>query len=202
MPECGIPAEEAVGSKHSPLVVLLKNRGGLCLSICVGESGDRLTPAAKVLEQLTGQTPVFSKAKYTIRPFVIRRKEKIAVHCTVHGVKAEEILEKGLKVREDEFRKNNFSTGNFSFGIQQHIDLGIRYDPSIGIYGLDFYVVLGRPDFRIADKKCRTGCIGIKHRISKEEAMSWFPQKYDGIILPGCCMSCGGLHSGPRLPHG
>lgn len=33
----------------------------LCLNICVGESGDRLTRAAKVLEQLTGQSPVFSK---------------------------------------------------------------------------------------------------------------------------------------------
>ena len=33
----------------------------LCVNICVGESGDRLTRAAKVLEQLTGQTPVFSK---------------------------------------------------------------------------------------------------------------------------------------------
>ena len=33
----------------------------LCLNICVGESGDRLTRAAKVLEQLTGQAPVFSK---------------------------------------------------------------------------------------------------------------------------------------------
>ena len=35
--------------------------------------------------------------------------------------------------------------GNFGFGIQEHIDLGIKYDPSIGIYGMDFYVVLGRP---------------------------------------------------------
>lgn len=33
----------------------------LCLNICVGESGDRLTRAAKVLEQLTGQQPVLSK---------------------------------------------------------------------------------------------------------------------------------------------
>lgn len=36
----------------------------LCLNICVGESGDRLTRAAKVLEQLTGQTPVFSKGRW------------------------------------------------------------------------------------------------------------------------------------------
>uniref|UniRef100_A0A2K6V237 Large ribosomal subunit protein uL5 n=1 Tax=Saimiri boliviensis boliviensis TaxID=39432 RepID=A0A2K6V237_SAIBB len=164
------------GEKENPMRELRIRK--LCLNIY------RLTRAAKVLEQLTGQTPVFSKARYTVRSFGIRRNEKIAVHCTVRGAKAEEILEKGLKVRE--YEKNNFSdTGNFGFGIQEHIDLGIKYDPSIGIYGLDFYVVLGRPGFSIADKKHRTGCIGAKHRISKEEAMRWFQQKYDGIILPG-----------------
>ena len=34
-----------------------------------------------------------------MRSFGIRRNEKIAVHCTVRGAKAEEILERGLKVR-------------------------------------------------------------------------------------------------------
>merc|ERR1712122_217940 len=90
----------------------------LCLNICVGESGDRLTRAAKVLESLTGQTPVFSKARYTVRSFGIRRNEKIAVHCTVRGAKAEEILERGLKVREYELRRDNFSmNGNFDVGL-------------------------------------------------------------------------------------
>ncbi|XP_034241547.1 60S ribosomal protein L11 isoform X2 [Thrips palmi] len=158
----------------------------LCLNICVGESGDRLTRAAKVLEQLTGQQPVFSKARYTVRSFGIRRNEKIAVHCTVRGAKAEEILERGLKVREYELRKENFScTGNFGFGIQEHIDLGIKYDPSIGIYGLDFFVVLGRQGFNVAHKKRKRGVVGFPHRLTKEDAMKWFQQKYDGIILPG-----------------
>jgi len=157
----------------------------LCLNICVGESGDRLTRAAKVLEQLTGQTPVFSKARYTVRSFGIRRNEKIAVHCTVRGVKAEEILEKGLKVREYELRKDMFScTGNFGFGIQEHIDLGIKYDPSIGIYGLDFFVVLGRAGYNVLHRRRKTGTVGTKHRLNKEESIKWFQQKYDGIILP------------------
>ena len=81
----------------------------------------------QVLESLTGQTPVFSKARYTVRSFGIRRNEKIAVHCTVRGPKAEEILERGLKVKEYELRRENFSeNGNFGFGIQEHIDLGIK----------------------------------------------------------------------------
>jgi large subunit ribosomal protein L11e len=115
----------------------------LVLNICVGESGDRLTRAAKVLEQLSGQTPVYSKARYTVRTFGIRRNEKISVHVTVRGAKAEEILERGLKVKEYELRKRNFSeTGNFGFGISEHIDLGIKYDPGIGIYGMDFFVCM------------------------------------------------------------
>ncbi|EFO82852.1 CRE-RPL-11.2 protein [Caenorhabditis remanei] len=146
----------------------------LCLNICVGESGDRLTRAAKVLEQLTGQTPVFSKARYTVRTFGIRRNEKIAVHCTVRGPKAEEILEKGLKVKEYELYKENFSdTGNFGFGVQEHIDLGIKYDPSIGIYGMDFYVVLDRAGRRIA-----------KRRRAPRTCRTISQSRYDGIILP------------------
>ncbi|KAJ7199077.1 hypothetical protein C8J57DRAFT_1545256 [Mycena rebaudengoi] len=44
--------------------------------------------------------------------------------------RARRILERGLKVKEYELRHRNFSeTGNFGCGIQEHIDLGARYDP-------------------------------------------------------------------------
>ena len=163
--------------------------------ISVGESGDRLTRASKVLEQLTGQTPVTSKARYTVRHFGIRRNEKIAVHVTIRGPKAEEILERGLKVKEYELRRKNFSeTGNFGFGIQEHIDLGARYDPTIGIFGMDFYVVMGRPGARIARRKQRKARIGFGHRVRKEDTQAWFKQRFDGILLVSlmfCCVSSG-----------
>jgi large subunit ribosomal protein L11e len=152
--------------------------------ISVGESGDRLTRASKVLEQLTGQTPVTSKARYTVRTFGIRRNEKIAVHVTIRGAKAEEILERGLKVKEYELRRKNFSeTGNFGFGIQEHIDMGARYDPSIGIFGMDFYVCMGRPGARVARRRQQKARIGYQHRVKKDDTMAWFKQRFDGIIL-------------------
>jgi len=156
----------------------------LVINICTGESGDRLTKAAKVITDLSGQEPVYGKASYTVRTFGIRRNEKISVSCTIRGEKAEELLKRGLKVKEFELRRRNFSdTGNFGFGIDEHIDLGIKYDPSTGIFGMDFYIVLNRPGDRVSKRKSRKGRIGVSHRITKEEAQQWFQEKLGGALL-------------------
>ena len=182
----------------------------LIINCCVGESGDRLTRAAKVLEQLTDKKPVYSKglnlffiffctvvliqihlARYTLRTFGIRRNEKIAVHVTVRGFKANEILDRGLKVKEYELKKKNFSnTGCFGFGITEHIDLGLKYDPSTGIFGMDFFVVLIRPGYRVARRKFKTGTIGTRQKVTKDDAISWFQQKFEGIVLQISLFTC------------
>eukprot|EP01068_Selenidium_serpulae_P007232 Selendium_serpulae@DN4652_c0_g1_i6.p3 len=156
----------------------------LKLNIEVGESGDKLTRAAKVLEQLTEQKPILSKARLTIRSFGIRRNEKIACHVTVRGAKALDILQKGLRVKEDTLKKRNFSkTGNFGFGINEHIDLGIKYDPTIGVYGMDFTVHLARPGSRVAKRKRCKSKVGYSHKVTQDEAIQWFLAKFNGIVM-------------------
>jgi ribosomal protein L5 len=63
----------------------------------------------QVLEQLTGQQPVYGKARYTVRRFGIRRNEKISAFVTVRGEKAEQLIDAGLKVKEYELIRKNFS---------------------------------------------------------------------------------------------
>ncbi|PXF44518.1 60S ribosomal protein L11 [Gracilariopsis chorda] len=163
----------------------------LVLNICVGESGDRLTRAGRVLEQLTGQQPVYSKSRLTIRTFGIRRNEKIATHVTIRGPKAEEILERALKVKEYELRDGNFSSGGnsargaggFGFGINEHIDLGLKYDPTTGIYGMDVYVVLKRAGDRVSKRRRAPARIGKLQTVTKEDAIKWFQTKHEGIVV-------------------
>ena len=125
------------------------------------------------------------------------------MHVTVRGPKAEEILERGLKVKEYELRKKNFSeTGNFGFGISEHIDLGIKYDPAIGIYGMDFYCCMWvvsdrycmglriadclgcrtRPGERVAKRRRAKSKVGAGHRINQQETIKWFKNRFEGIV--------------------
>ena len=102
----------------------------------------------------------------------------------MRGPKALDIIEKGLRVKEFELKKANFSdTGCFGFGIDEHIDLGIKYDPTTGIYGMNFYVVLSRPGLRVSKRKRKQAYQGKNHKVSKEEAQAWFTQKFDGVLM-------------------
>jgi large subunit ribosomal protein L11e len=135
-------------------------------------SGDRLTRASKVLDQLDGQTHLRSKSRYTVRQFSIPPNEKIAVHVTIRGPKAEKIFERDLKVKEHWLRRCNLSeTGNSSFRIEEHIGLGAQYDPTIGIFGMDFYAVMGRSGSRVVKRKIKRARVGAKHRVTEKDEL-------------------------------
>lgn len=43
-----------------------------------------------------------------------------------------------------------------------------------GIYGMDFYVVLNRPGYRVAKRKAKCSKIGYQHKVTKTDAVKWF----------------------------
>ena len=73
--------------------------------------------------------------------------------------------------------------GNFGFGIDEHIDLGIKYDTSTGIFGMDFYIILERAGTRIARRKHARGRVGKFQRVTCEDAKQWFTEKMAGTIV-------------------
>ena len=64
-------------------------------------------------------------------------------HVNARNKKVEELLKLGLKVKDNELKGITFSsTGNFGFGFNERIDLGLKYEPNTTIYGMDFFIVL------------------------------------------------------------
>ena len=64
-------------------------------------------------------------------------------------------------------RRNFSNAGNWGFGISEHIDLGLKYDPNAGIYGMDFYVCMKRAGDRVASAsfvRARWGSVSVSRR--------------------------------------
>jgi large subunit ribosomal protein L5 len=143
------------------------------VNISVGKSGEPVEKASKVLKDLTGQNPCKRKAKQTIRDFGIRKGEPIACIVTLRKQKAADFLKKVLPVVENRVSEDFFDKyGNFSFGIKEHIEIpGVKYEPEIGIFGMNVCVSLSRPGYRVKKRRREKAKIGLKHMLTLEEAV-------------------------------
>ena len=146
------------------------------LHIGVGQAGEKLEKAKAVLKEITGQEPTERRAKKTIRDFGIHRGEKISVMVTLRKKKALETLQRVLAAKGNAIPLSSVDKfGNLAFGIKEHIDIpGIKYNPEIGIFGMDVIINLARPGYRVERRKRCKAKIGKEHRITREEAIEFY----------------------------
>ena len=145
------------------------------VNISVGKPGEPLEKAVKVLKELTGQTPCKRQAKQTIRDFGVRMGESIACLVTLRNKDALEFLDRVLPVVDKTIPRTSFDRqGNFSFGIKEHIEIqGVRYDPDVGIFGMDVCVSAIRPGYRVKNRRRGRARVGSKHVLTPEESMTF-----------------------------
>jgi large subunit ribosomal protein L5 len=154
------------------------------VNIGLGRSGEAIERGKKVLQQVTGHKPTQTKAKKSIRDFGIHKGEPIGVLVTVRGKETKGLIEKLLASKEKKLKESSFdSRGSVSFGIKEHIEIpGIRYDPEVGILGMNVSIVLARPGYRVGKRVRRTSKVGRSHRIGRDEAMSYFKENFGALI--------------------
>ena len=154
--------------------------GKVVVNIGLGKSGEAIERGKKVLEQVTGQSPTQTRAKRSVRDFGIHKGEPIGVVVTVRGAETQKLIEKLLTAREKKLQGSCFdSRGSVSFGIKEHIEIpGIRYDPAIGILGMNVSILLERPGFGVSRRGRRASKVGSAHLVSRDEAVQYFKDNF------------------------
>jgi large subunit ribosomal protein L5 len=146
----------------------------------VGESGDKLVKAEKIINEITGQQPIRAIAKRTQPAFGIRKGAPIGCRVTLRAGNAEKFFRTSLDIIERRLSAGQFDTnGNFSFGIEEHTDFpGQSYDPMIGIYGMDVNVVLERKGIRIKRRTAEPKKLPTKQRVTQDDAINFMKVQY------------------------
>jgi large subunit ribosomal protein L5 len=146
----------------------------------VGESGEPRTKAEKVLQMITHQKPVATRALSTNRDFGIRQGQEIGAKVTLRGAVAVEFLERALDARDRQLDPASIDrNGNFSFGIGDYTDFaGMKYDPEIGIRGMDICVEVGRPGWRVRERRVANRPVPKHLRVTREETRAFLAERF------------------------
>lgn len=148
------------------------------VNVGVGQAGERLEKAEKVLQALTGQKPVRTLSKHTIRDWNIRENMPIGVKVTLRGEGAVQFAKRALWTRNFRVAEWSFDReGNLLFGIPDHTAFeGQKYNPEVGIFGMDVAITVERPGFRIKHRRREHKRVPPRHRVTREESQAFLRQ--------------------------
>ena len=156
----------------------------LTLNFGSGTDQKKLEKGIKLIKAITGITPVKTVTSKRIPTWGLRPGLAIGCKLTLRGEKASELLEKFIAAKEKQLSLRNFDgNGNISFGIHEYVDIpGVKYDPELGIIGLEISVTLARPGFRIKLRKIKKRKISHSQRINRVEAVNFFKERFSITI--------------------
>ena len=72
--------------------------------------------------------------------------------------------------------------GIFLWNFRTYWYSGIKYDPKIGILGLNVTVRLARPGFSVATRSKHKASVGKNHRISPDEAKAYLTKEFGASV--------------------
>jgi len=159
--------------------VFLPSIEKVTVNIGVGEAGERLKKAEGVLQSITGHKPVETLSRTTSKEWGLRKRMPIGCKVTIRGEDAESFLKNAFSTRENKIADYAFDNeGHLSFGIPDHtLFKSQKYDPKIGIFGMDICITMQKDGYRIKRRRIATRKIPHRHRLTKEESMKFFTEK-------------------------
>ncbi len=151
------------------------------LNVGAGKEQTKLEKGILLLKNITGISPVKTFTNKRIPTWGLRPGLPIGCKLTLRKKRAEEILSRLLDAKDNKLSPHQFDKeGNIAFGIPEYIDIrDVKYDPKIGIIGLEVCVTLERPGFRIKRRGIMKRKIPNKHRITKEEAVEFIKKRFN-----------------------
>ncbi len=155
----------------------------ITLNVGAGKDQAKLNKGVALLKHITGIEPVKTKTNKRIATWGLRPGLPIGCKLTMRQ-NVDDLLKRFLAAKDNSLSQENFdSNGNVSFGIEEYIDIpGVKYEPEIGIIGLQICITLTRQGFRVKKRRLKPSRIGKSHQISQEEAINYFKEKFNTKI--------------------
>ncbi|MBS3119637.1 50S ribosomal protein L5 [Candidatus Woesearchaeota archaeon] len=153
----------------------------LTLNVGAGKSQERLEKAEMLLQNITGIKPVKTYTKKRIPNWGLRPGLPIGCKLTLRSGAAIELAKTLIEAKKGHLKESWFDDeGNIAFGIHEYIDIPTaKYDPKIGIMGLQVCLTLERKGFRVKRRRMKPHFIPKRHRITRDESVEFMKKNFN-----------------------
>lgn len=156
----------------------------ITLNIGAGNNQENVSKGLMLLEAITGTKPIKTLSKHKILGWGIRPGLPIGCKVTVRGDNTKKLLATLFTGVDNTIKASYFDNqGNFSFGIKDYIEIDtVKYDPNIGMIGLEVSVSLRRKGQRVKNRSRAKTKIGKNHIIKSDESIKFIKDNFKVFI--------------------
>lgn len=168
------------GSKAKPSSNIMRDIkiNKVVINMGTGSDDQKQASAVSLLERLTGSKPAASISRHRLPEFKIAKGQKIGAFVSLRGAKAEDTLRRLFGAVDNKLSKKQVVDNAVNFGIKEYIDIsGIKYDPKLGMLGMNVNVAFSRPGMRVRERKRARSNTAKRHSLVAREEIISFLQK-------------------------
>lgn len=151
----------------------------------IGASEEKLDNAKTLLKRLTGKEVAYTKARRRLPEFSIRKDQRIGAVVTLRGKPAKEFLARALDANSNAIVYSSIARNSVNFGVKEYIYFsGVKYDPKLGMLGLNVNASFARKGLRVERRKRKTSKIPARHReITREEIAKYLEKGFGAKVV-------------------
>ncbi len=143
-------------------------------------SEDLADNARELIKKLTNHDAGYAFSKRRDPELKLRQGQKIGAIVTLRKKDAFDFLKRALDANNNLLGENAISNNSVNFGVKEYIYFtGVKYDPKIGILGMNVNAAFSRKGKRVENRKRRRSRVPKGHRdVRKEEIISYLEKNF------------------------
>ena len=156
------------------------------INMGIGDKEDTYTNAKTLIEKLTGRSSIQTRSKKRAPEFKIRKDQVIGAMVTLRGQGATDMLKRALDANNNTLYESSVANNSLNFGVSEYIYFsGVKYDPKIGMMGLNLNATFSRRGRRVEIRKRKAAKVAPEHRnIAPEDIRKYIESKFGAKFVP------------------
>ena len=150
------------------------------INIGIGQNDNLVENAKALIKKLTNHNAGTAVSKRRDPELKLRKGQAIGAVSTLRKQEAFDLLKRALDANNNVLGKNAIANNSVNFGVKEYIYFtGVKYDPKIGILGMNINAAFRRKGARTGLRKRKSGTPGKKHsRITREEILKYLESNF------------------------